>query len=200
MTTDRITTPQRVSPVYLDGALGALAGVLLLVFMLLLIGACGDPQTVAAKSLSGAQQTLIGLKTGLVDYDKAHQDAIIDGAPNRAAALEQLAAYRVVRGKIVVGLLAAQQLLVTAQSALMLVQAGIADISTIGGPIADLLAAVTKLALDFALLKMPAPPAAPPLSLLEDSLHFATNDLWCASMPQPLPFIVNAAVAHLGGL
>lgn len=181
--------------------LGLLAFVRLLPLVVALAGGCGDPQTVAAKSISGAQQTLIGLKTGLVDYDKAHQDAIIDGAVNREDALKKLAAYRNVRAKIATGLLAAQQLLVTAESALLLVQAGIADISTIGGPVANLLAAVTKLVLDFATLQ--APGATPPPPTTGSILHVAppialAGDLLRLALPAPLAIIGD--VLYSGGV
>ena len=133
----------------------------LLLFLATAIAGCGDFTTVAAKSISGAAQTLVALKDGLVDYDKLHGPALLDDAASRAEFDAKFATYRKVRDKIAVGILEAQKVLLVAARALLLVYAGMADPSALVKPVADLAAAVADLVLSFTKLQAPSAPGGP---------------------------------------
>lgn len=141
-------------------ALAFAATLRLLPALLVLAGGCAAFPTVAAKTISGAEMTLVSVKTGLVEFDKVHQEAIVDAATSKEEAKAKLAAYRKTRDAVTTAILTTQRLLVVAESALLLVTAGLADSSTVSGPLADLVAAVTKLVLSFTQMKVPSAPVS----------------------------------------
>lgn len=124
--------------------------------LLLLAVACGPKQSetpvtdTADKALSTALAAANAARDSFVEWDKAHQLEIVDGAKSREAGAAALAAYRVKRGKVLRAFVGAYASISAAAALVPLVARGERRDADLVGLIAEAVAAVqaVKAAID----------------------------------------------------